>query len=1605
MRRVLLVRAAIAFAIACTDNFTEPTPDRPLATAGTASRAGTVAFATTTTEDGLSISTDKDDYQPGDIVHLTGAGWQAGDVLDILLVDNPQTHDPLAWSVDVAADGMFHDSTYVVDAGDLDVAFTLTATSRATGRSLTVQFTDANINNNGVVVSPASVTVTAGNTATYSVAVSFGGNDTPCTSPLSATGLPTGAVATFNPTSVTGIKDETKTSVLTITTTSTTPAGTRTITVTAGTGTGCTGNPRSGTTVLVVQANSPANTPATLEQFRSNGTTSIPTGGATNETSVVLKGVVSDPNAGNTVKLQVEVKPVGTPFTNVATAESALLASGSTAAVTVGSLVNGTSYHWQARAEDNNGAASPWVSFGGNAETAADFLVDTDAPGVTINQAAAQADPTKNSPINFTVVFSKPVTGFATGDVTLSGTAGATTATVTGSGTTYNVAVSGMTTDGTVIATIAAGVATDAAGNANVASTSTDNSVTYDTTKPTVTINQAATQADPTNASPINFTVVFSEIVTGFATGDVTLSGTAGATTATVSGSGTTYNVAVAGMTTDGTVIASIAAGVATDGATNTNVVSTSTDNSVTYDKTPPTVTINQAAGQADPTKVSPINFTVVFNETVTDFATGDITLSGTAGATTATVTGSGMTYNVAVSGMANNGTVIASIAEGVAHDAAGNDNLASTSTDHTVTYDPDPPVVSDVAVSPSPTNGTINVTATAKVDDATTGNSKIVSAEYSIDGGAPVAMAASDGTFNSATENVTASIPAAVVAALSNGTHQVCVRGTDAAGNMSSFSDAGACATLTVDKDPPVVSNVAVAPSPTNGTIAVTATAKVDDAATGNSKIVSAVYRIDAGAEIAMTASDGSFSSATENVTATIPAATVAALSNGNHTVCIKGTDAAGNTSSFADAGACATLTVDKEPPVVSNVVVSPNPTNGTINVTATATVDDAATGNSDVVSAYYRIDAGSPVAMTASDGSFNSATENVTATIPAAALAALSNGTHTVCVRGTDAAGNTSLFSAADACTNLIIDKEPPLVSNVSVSPNPTNGSIAVTATAKVDDATTGNSKITSAYYKIDGAAEVAMAASDATFDEPTENVTATIPAATVLALNEGDHQVCVRGTDAAGNTSSFADAGACTTLTIDKTPPEVTINQASGQADPTNASPINFTVVFNETVTDFATGDVALSGTAGATTATVTGSGMTYNVAVSGMTGDGTVIATVAAGVAHDAAGNGNKASTSTDNTVTYDITPPKVTINQAVAQADPTKASPINFTVIFDETVTGFATGDVTLSGTAGATTATVTGSGLTYNVAVSGMTGNGTVIATVAAGVAKDAAGNNNEASTSTDNTVTYDTTPPAISNFNINPNPVAVNTLFTISATFTDALSFVTGAEYSLDGGPWTNLPAAGSTAPYGDSKTENGSITISRTNADVVNVCVRSTDQASNTNQATGTNPIQCAFLAVYDPSAGFVTGGGWINSPAGAYRPDLSLTGKANFGFVSKYLKGANTPTGNTEFQFHAGSLNFSSTVYEWLVVQGQNKASYKGSGTVNGASGYGFLLSVIDNGPSGDKFRMKIWNKTTGAIVYDNQFGAADDASAAQYIDAGNIVIHTTGGVASK
>ena len=130
----------------------------------------------------------------------------------------------------------------------------------------------------------------------------------------------------------------------------------------------------------------------------------------------------------------------------------------------------------------------------------------------------------------------------------------------------------------------------------------------------------------------------FSEPVTGFDETDLDLSAsTAGGTlTGTVTGSGASYTVTVEGMTTTGDVVLDVPAGAAVDGAGNGNDASTSVDNAVTWvddedpapDAIDPTVTVEQRLGQADPTTVAPVRFSITFSEPVVGFDVTDISVS-----------------------------------------------------------------------------------------------------------------------------------------------------------------------------------------------------------------------------------------------------------------------------------------------------------------------------------------------------------------------------------------------------------------------------------------------------------------------------------------------------------------------------------------------------------------------------------------------------------------------------------------------------------------------------------------------------------------------------------------------------------------------------------------------------------------------------------------------------------------------------------------------------------------------------------------------------------------------------------------------------------------
>lgn len=149
----------------------------------------------------------------------------------------------------------------------------------------------------------------------------------------------------------------------------------------------------------------------------------------------------------------------------------------------------------------------------------------------------------------------------------------------------------------------------------------------------------------------------------------------------------------------------------------------------------------------------------------------------------------------------------------------------------------------------------------------------------------------------------------------------------------------------------------------------------------------------------------------------------------------------------------------------------------------------------------------------------------------------------------------------------------------------------------------------------------------------------------------------------------------------------------------------------------------------------------------------------------------------------------------------------------------------------------------------------------------------------------------------------------------------------------------------------------------------------------------ATLTGPFRMTF----DPS-GILYAGNANNSLSGArIRRRIGPGG-------SRWLTMAPHSTTRTRlFRCRRGR----STTYEWLVVAGAG-AQYKGTGTLNGAGHYGFMLTAIDGQRPGgggvDRFRIKTWDKDSGdAIAYDNQMGSSDDASPTTALGGGSIVIH--------
>ncbi|MBI3986525.1 MAG: hypothetical protein HY343_06375, partial [Lentisphaerae bacterium] len=222
--------------------------------------------------------------------------------------------------------------------------------------------------------------------------------------------------------------------------------------------------------------------------------------------------------------------------------------------------------------------------------------------------------------------------------------------------------------------------------------------------------------------------------------------------------------------------------------------------------------------------------------------------------------------------------------------------------------------------------------------------------------------------------------------------------------------------------------------------------------------------------------------------------------------------------------------------------------------------------------------------------------------------------------------------------------------------------------------------------------------------------------------------------------------------------------TVQLGSTATDPTRFSPIPVTVTFHESVAGFAAPDVIVSNATIGGFTTNSPSNYTFNVVPSGQ---GLVGVGIPAGVCVDGAGNSNSAAAPIARM--YDSVAPGVALSSLAP--DPTSSNPIPVSVMFSESVAGFAASDVSVvNATLGGFT-TNSASNYTFNLAP---VGQGLVRADIPAGVCADQAGNSNTVAV---NLVrVYDSVAPTgflagVAGDPTSSNPIPVSVTFNESVT------------------------------------------------------------------------------------------------------------------------------------------------------------------------------------------------------------------------------------------
>ncbi|WP_339608276.1 Ig-like domain-containing protein [uncultured Roseivirga sp.] len=927
-------------------------------------------------------------------------------------------------------------------------------------------------------------------------------------------------------------------------------------------------------------------------------------------------------------------------------------------------------------------AAQDAASNGNTAAT--QFSLTADLTNPTVNITSTAADPI-NGAFTTTFTFSEGVTGFVIGDITLNNASASNFTAI--SATVYTALIT-ATTDGAVTVDVAANVAQDAATNGNTAATQF--SITADLTSPTVAIT--STVANPINGA-FTTTFTFSEAMTGFAVGDITLNNASASNFTAVS---TSVYTALITPTTDGAVTVDVAANVAQDAATNENTAATQF--SITADLTNPTVLISSTA--ADPIDGAFLT-TFTFSEGVTGFAIGDIILNN---ASASNFTAISATVYTALITPTTDGAVTVDVAANVVQDAAINGNTAATQ--FSITADLTNPTVLISSTTADPINGVF--TATFTFSEVVTG--------FAI-GDITVA----NGTTTNFT-STSASVYTVLITPTTDGVVTVDVAANSAQDAATNGNTVATQFSITADLTKPTVNITSTAADPING--AFTTTFTFSEAVTGF-----AVGDITVG--------NGTASNFT-STSATVYTALITPTADGAVTVNVAANvvqDAATNGNTAATQFS---ITADLTSPTVTITSTAADPINGAF--LTTVTFNEAVTGFT-----LGDITVGNGVASNFASTSATVYTALITPTI---------DGAVTV-----DVAANVAQDAATNGNTaatqfSITADLTNPTVNITSTTADPINGAFTTTFTFSeavtsfvVEDITLSN-------------------ASASNFTA----ISATVYTALITPTTDGAITVDVAANvaqDAATNGNTIATQF---DITADLTDPTVLISSTA--ADPINGA-FTATFTFSEAVTGFAIGDIALNNASASNFTAIT---TTVYTALITPTTDGAITVDVAANVAQDAATNGN--TIATQFSINADMTNPMVLITS-------TAANPINgaftTTFTFNEAVTGFVVGDITLNN---ASASNFTAISATVYTALITPTTDGAVTVDVAANSAQDAATNGNTAATQF--SIRADFTAPTVI---VQGVPTELNTFdpFTVTFSFSEPVAGFASNDFVLD--------------------------------------------------------------------------------------------------------------------------------------------------------------------------------------------------------------------------